>query len=55
MRRKSENHPDMSLTNLTTALCGQPLFRDLPIGKVYQLAEQAQAAAVAALKAEAAE
>jgi hypothetical protein len=55
MERKREDHSDMSLTNLTTALCGQPLFRDLPIGKVYQIAEQAQAAAVAALKAGAAE
>jgi hypothetical protein len=55
MKRRSENHPDMSLTNLTTALSGEPLFRDLPIGKVYEIAEQAQAAAVAALKAGAAE
>jgi hypothetical protein len=40
----------MSLTNLTTALCAQPLFHDLSIGKVYDLAEQAQTAAVAALR-----
>ena len=50
MQRKTENQPDMSLTNLTTALCDQPVFRDLPIEKVYELAEQAQAAAIAALK-----
>jgi len=50
MQRKTENHPDMSLTDLTTALCGQPLFRDPPIRTVYEIAEHAQAAAVAALK-----
>ena len=50
MQRKTENHPDMSLTDLTTALCGEPLFRELPIRKVYEIAELAQAAAIAALK-----
>ncbi len=54
MKRKTDRRPDTTLTDLATALCGQPIFRDLPIGEVYDIAEQAQAAAIAALKSGAA-
>ncbi len=52
MKTRREPSTDMSLTDLATALSDQPLFRDLPIDKVYEIAEQAQAAAIAALKAD---